>query len=500
MPFLLGIDLGTSSVKCMLMAADGSQSVISEREYPILTPQKGWAEQRPDDWWGATAEAVREVVAQAGVGRDAIKGIGLSGQMHSTVLIGADRQPLRPAIIWPDQRSAFQCQQVYQQLGVESLAEITGSGVFPGFMLASLLWVQQNEPHIWDQLDCVLFPKDYIRFCLTGELATEVTDASGGLLLNVKKRDWSKQLTTNLSVPKKILPPLLASQDVAGRLTSQAAQLLDLWPGIPVVAGAADQVTGALGSGVIEPGVVMVTLGTGGQLVTLLNTPRIDQQLRIHTFCHAMPETWYLLGASLSAGLSFRWLRDAILQDRRPTAYQEMTALAEQVPPGAEGLLFLPYLVGERVVQDTPQTRGAFLGLSVRHTQAHLVRATMEGILFSLRRLLDVFEELDMSYAQLLAAGGGARSPLWCQMMADIFQAPVAPLKVQEQSALGAIILAGLGVGTYQSATEACRTLVSYGPTIEPRLNTAPTYQELNKLFNALYTTTKESMARLSKL
>jgi xylulokinase len=499
MSFLLGIDLGTSSVKCMLMAADGSQGAISEREYPILTPQKGWAEQKPDRWWVATVEAVREVVAQAGLDRDAVKAIGLSGQMHSTVLIGADRQPLRPAIIWPDQRSSEQCQQIYQQLGYETLAEIAGSGVFPGFMLASLLWVQQNEPHVWDQLDCVLFPKDYIRFCLTGELATEVTDASGGLLLNVKKRDWSKQLTANLSVSNKILPPLLESQDVAGRLTTQAAQSLGLWPGIPVVAGAADQATGALGSGLIEPGVVMVTLGTGGQLVTLLNAPRIDRQLRIHTFCHAVPEMWYLLGATLSAGLSFRWLRDAILQASRREAYQDMTALAEQVPPGAEGLLFLPYLVGERVVQDIPQARGAFLGLTVRHTHAHLVRATMEGIVFSLRRLVDVFEELDVSYTQLLAAGGGARSPLWCQMVADIFQAPVVPLKVQEQSALGAIMLAGLGTGTYPNATEACRMLVSHDSFIEPRSNVASIYQDLYGLFSTLYTKTKADIAKLSQ-
>jgi xylulokinase len=231
----------------------------------------------------------------------------------------------------------------------------------------------------------------------------------------------------------------------------------------------------------------------------LLNAPRIDRQLRIHTFCHAVPEMWYLLGATLSAGLSFRWLRDAILQASRREAYQDMTALAEQVPPGAEGLLFLPYLVGERVVQDIPQARGAFLGLTVRHTHAHLVRATMEGIVFSLRRLVDVFEELDVSYTQLLAAGGGARSPLWCQMVADIFQAPVVPLKVQEQSALGAIMLAGLGTGTYPNATEACRMLVSHDSFIEPRSNVASIYQDLYGLFSTLYTKTKADIAKLSQ-
>jgi xylulokinase len=487
MTYLLGIDLGTSSLKCLLIAADGSQWYASEREYPLVTPHENWAEQEPEDWWQMAIEAIREVVAQMDEPATAIKAIGLSGQMHGAVFLGANQRLLRRAIIWADQRSEEQCQQVYNRLGFENLAEIAGSGVFPGFMLASLLWVQQHEPQIWEQIRCVLFPKDYVRLRLTDVLATEVTDASGGLLLDVQKRAWSTELTGALGIPSEMLPPLFESTDVVGQLTPLAAESLGLPAGIPVVAGAADQCTGALGSGLINPGVVLATLGTGGQLVTLLSAPRIDKQLRIHTFCHALPDTWYLLGATLAAGLSFRWLRDNVLEEPQPDGYLRMTTRAAKSPPGAEGLIFLPYLVGERLATDVPLSGGSFVGLTLRHNRAHLIRATMEGILFSLKRILDVFATLDVSYTQVVGTGGGVRNPLWRQMMADIFQCPVAPLAVQEQSALGAVILAGLGTKLYNSPQEACNQLVSYDQLVEPRAQIAEIYQATYESFNDLY-------------
>lgn len=487
MAFLLGIDLGTSSLKCLLMAEDGSRWVAAEREYPISTPHENWAEQEPEAWWRMAQEVIREVVARLDEPPAAIKAIGLSGQMHGAVLLGANRQPVRPAIIWADQRSHEQCRQVYDRLGVERLAHIAGSGVFPGFMLASLLWVRQHEPQVWAQTRCVLFPKDYVRFRLTDELATEVTDASGGLLLDVQQRAWSTELTAALGIPPEILPPLFEAADVTGHLTPAAAEALGLPAGIPVVAGAADQCTGALGSGIVTPGVVLATLGTGGQLVTLLPAPRIDPQLRIHTFCHALPASWYLLGATLAAGLSFRWLRDNVLEEPPTGGYNTMTARAAAAPPGSEGLLFLPYLVGERLAQASPLTGGSFVGLTLRHNRAHLIRATMEGILFSLKRILDVFATLDVSYAQVVSTGGGMRNPLWRQMMADVFQSPVAPLQVQEQSALGAAILAGLGTRIYASAREACGQLVSYGAPVDPRAETMALYQAQYETFTALY-------------
>jgi len=487
MSYLLGIDLGTSSVKCILAAEDGSTWTAAEREYPILTGNAGWSEQNPDDWWQMTVEAVQELMARTDVKGRGIRAIGMSGQMHGAVLLGERAQLLRPAIIWPDQRSSAQCQQVYQQIGYERLAQITGSGVFPGFMLASLLWVQQNEAQCWHQLRQVLFPKDYVRYRLTDQLATDITDASGGLLTDIRGRRWSDELLSELSIPVDILPRIFESHEVAGQLTPEAAGAMGLKAGIPVVVGAADQASGALGSGVVSPDTVAATIGTGGQLVTLLSSPRIDEQLRVHTFCHAVPHTWYLLGATLSAGLAFRWLRDSVLGEPQPDAYERMTALAGEVPRGAEGLLFLPYLVGERVVKDKAQTSGTFSGLSLRHDRSHLIRATMEGIIFSLRRVLDVFYELGVQPRQIVATGGGARSVLWCQIMADTFQAPVTQLKVQEQSALGAVILAGLGVGSYTDASEASHAFVTYGAPIEPEQASVAIYNDVYESFDSLY-------------
>jgi xylulokinase len=479
MGFLLGIDLGTSSVKCMLAEEDGSTWKVAEREYPILSPNSGWSEQDPQAWWQMTVEAVQDLIARADIKGNEVKAVGMSGQMHGTVFLDEQARLLRPAIIWPDQRSAAQCQQVYQKIGYEKLGEIAGSGVFTGFMLASLLWVKQHEVRTWDRLGCLLFPKDYVRYRLTGQLATDVTDASGGLLLDITTRDWSHELMGQLGIPAGILPRVIESREMAGHLASEAAHALGLEAGTPVVAGAADQATGALGSGIVAPGIVAATIGTGGQLVTLLSAPQTDKQLRVHTFCHAVPDMWYLLGATLSAGLAFRWLRDSVLRAVGPGAYERMTSLAEEVPPGAEGLLFLPYLVGERVVREKTQAKGAFYGLTLRHHHAHLIRATMEGVVFSLRRVLDVFHQLDVRPCQIVASGGGARSRLWRQMMADIFNAPVTQLGVQEQSALGAVMLAGLGVGVYRDAEEAGRTFVTYGPPCEPNPETTALYDDL---------------------
>jgi xylulokinase len=491
MAFLLGIDLGTSSLKCMLAAEDGGTCQVAEREYPILTPQAGWSEQDPEAWWRMTVAAIRELLDRSGVKGEQVKAIGMSGQMHGSVLLDEEAQLLRPAIIWPDQRSSAQCQQVYRRIGYQRLAHIAGSGVFPGFMLASLLWIQEHEASTWRRLHQVLFPKDYVRYRLTGQLATDVTDASGGLLLDVRSRAWSAELIDELAIRPDILPPIYESHQVAGELSVLAARATGLSSGTPVVAGAADQASGALGSGMVSPGAVAATIGTGGQLVTLLASPRIDEELRVHTFCHAMSRTWYLLGATLSAGLCLRWLRDAVLREPEPGAYDRMMALAEEAPAGAEGLLFLPYLVGERVAKPGEQVRGVFYGLTLRHERPHLIRATMEGILFSLRRVMDVFDQLGVQPRQIIASGGGARSTLWRQIMADVFQAPVTQLGVQEQSALGAVMLAGLGIGSYADAAQASATFVSYGDAIQPRPAAAAAYQDGYESFCSVYDTLK---------
>lgn len=491
MSLLLGIDLGTSSVKCMLAADDGRIIKMAEQEYPILAPAPNWSEQDPESWWQKTVLAIQQLLEGSGIDKNAIKAIGLSGQMHGTVFLDKENEIIRPAIIWSDQRSSAQCQTVYQRMGYERLAQIAGSGVFPGFMLASLLWIQEHEPDIWKKIGHVTFPKDYIRFRLTSEVATDISDASSGLLVDIRKRSWSDELVDQFSIPHEILPRIFESYEIAGVLKKEVAEILGLNPGTTIIAGASDQATGLLGCGIVSPKILTATIGTGGQLVTLLPEARADEQLRTHTFCHALPDSWYLLGATLSAGLVFRWLRDAILQEKPDGGYTRMTKLAHTAPPGSEGLIFLPYLVGERIAKQTAQPTGVFYGLNIRHNRSHMIRAVMEGIVFSLRQVLDVFKTLEVDPEQIVISGGGARSDLWCQMTADIFQTPVSRLIVQEQSAVGAIILAGLGMGYYRDAAEACQTFVQYEPPVMPQLKTEPVYSELYQRFIDLNQSTR---------
>lgn len=493
---LLGLDLGTSSVKCLLVCADGQVLGAAEREYPILLPQEGYAEQDPETWWQMSVAAIREVLAASGVDPSTIQGIGFSGQMHGGAFLADDGSVLRPAIIWPDQRSQAQCRQVYRRIGPVRLGQIAGSGVFPGFMLASLLWLQQNEPQTWQRLGHIVFPKDYVRLRLIGELATDATDGSGGLLLDIRQRDWSDEIIGQFDIPAGILPPVRGSQEVIGAVTPEAAQATGLTAGTPVVTGAVDQATGALGNGITGPGMVSATIGTGGQMVAFLAQARIDKQLRVHTFCHALPDTWYLLGATLAAGLAFRWLRDAILNEPGPGAYHRMTAQASEALPGSEGLLFLPYLVGERAVGQTASPSGVFFGLTPRHNRSHMIRAVMEGITLALRRPLDIFREMSVVPECLVGCGGGARSPLWRQMMADIFQTPVVQTAASEQSAMGAAILAGLGTGVFGNAAEACNALVRYGPVVEPQPAAVATYQAAYERFCSVYEHLQPDFAR----
>jgi xylulokinase len=488
MAILLGIDLGTSSVKCILADENGNIISSAEREYSISTPKLNWAEQDPADWWNMTCQAVREVIAKLDANqKDHVHGIGLSGQMHGTVFLDKDNSICRPAIIWADQRSDQQCKFVYNKLGKQRLADITGSGIFPGFMLASLLWVQENQPKIWGKVSKVIFPKDYIRFQLIGDIATDISDASSGLLVDNSSRTWSETILEEVGLSRKVLPNIIGSHQIAGELTKRAAESLNLQPGIPVVTGASDQATGALGSGLITPDVVSATIGTGGQLVSVINEAKSDHQLRIHTFCHAVPDQWYLLGATLSAGLAFRWLRDSILGYTGSGTYDRMVKQAEDVQPGSEGLLFFPYLVGERSVLQENQPKGMFYGLSLRHQHPHLIRSAMEGIIFSLRQVLDVFVDMDVKTDQIIASGGGSRSQLWCQIMADVFQTPVARLKIQEQSAIGAVILAGLGTGIFTDQKQASERYVKYEPLINPRIEVSKIYNDSYNIYKKLY-------------
>ncbi|MCS7221548.1 MAG: xylulokinase [Anaerolineae bacterium] len=498
MDLILSLDLGTTSLKALLVDAEGAIHAQAEREYPIYTPQPGWAEQDPQDWWQAAVSATRACLAVTDA--TAVRAIGLSGQMHGTVLLDADGTPLMPAVIWADQRGSAQATAITAHLGSARLAEIAGSRVAAGFMAATLLWIQQERPDVWTRIRSVLLPKDWLRWRLTGHLATEVSDASGTTLMDIRCRSWSAEILTALGIDHAIMPPILESGDIAGELIGEAAAALGLPAGVPVVAGGADQATGALGSGVVEPDTLLMSLGTGGQLVLPLSEVVVDRQLRAHTFCHALPQRWYLLGAILSAGLAFRWLRDAVLEFDPANGYERMTALAEAVPPGAEGLLWVPHLVGERTPYMDPDARGVLVGLTLRHGRAHLVRAMMEGIALNLRNAFEVFHELGVSPQRIVMAGGGARSPLWRQIVADVFQREVIPLQVEAQSALGAAILAGAAVGLLPDAITASRQWARYGAPVTPNPANAAVYATLFDLFRSMHPRHQADFVRLKRL
>lgn len=493
-PLLLAIDLGTSSAKALLTDQAGGVAGIGSAEYPIHHPQPERAEQTPEEWWAAAVVAVRQAVGAEQAPR--VAAIGLSGQMHGTLLLGrqnstAPLQPLHPAVIWPDQRSRRQVQEMTQLVGAERLIEIAGSPLATGFMAATVCWFQQERPKLWAQVHSVLLPKDYLRWRLTGELAADPSDGAGTLLLDERQRNWSNDLLTVLDIPTSLLPHIQSSTTVVGGLCTAAAEELQLVAGTPVVTGAADTACAMLGAGAVHADTLIVNLSTGGQLVLPAEQPNVDRRGRIHTFCSALDPGgkragWYLMGATLSAGMALRWLRDNVLGWQDPNAYERMTALAAQVQPGADGLLFLPYLIGERTPHMNPSARGVFFGLTVQHNQAHLVRAVLEGVIFACYDAYCALLDVTVPPQQVILAGGGARSPLWQQIVADVFGRPVQRLLVMEQSARGAALLVGAGLGLFDPA-EAARKWVQLGEPILPDEQRSVRYTHDLARFRAAY-------------
>ncbi len=485
---LLGIDIGTSGLKCVLVNRDGQVLGHAFRAYTPDTPRPGWAEQDPEVWAEAALSAVREVVDRAGVGRALIAGLGLSGQMHSTVCLDKDGRCLRPAILWLDQRSAAQVAALREQIGTAQLAEWIGNPIMPGFMLASLLWLKESEPATWDRLAHVMLPKDYVRYRLTSELNTDYSDASSTALLNVRQRVWCSELLHAAGIPAEILPPLRESSTPIGQLTSRMAEVMQVSSGLLVVCGAGDQEAQAIGNGLIRSGLVSCTIGTGGQLFTPIDHYQFDLQLRLHTFCHAVPGQWHWEAATLAAGLSLRWLRDEVLAGRY--TYQEMVDAAATIEPGAEGLLYLPYLAGERTPHMDPSAKGVFCGLTLRHTWKHLTRAVMEGVVLSLRDGLELMQLMGLSIEKIIASGGGTQHPLWLQLQADILGAEVVRSETQEAAALGAALLAGIGTGLYSDSGMACDVAVRYSREVyQLRPAIAARYREQAEIYQKLYPT-----------
>ncbi len=505
MDYLLGIDVGTSGTKTALFDPSGGVMASQTVEYPLSQPQNGWAEQDPRDWWWAAVQGIRAVLAQSGADPEEIRGIGLSGQMHSLVMLDEAGEVLRPAILWCDGRTGQECQDIYDAVGMERYLEITANPALTGFTAGKLLWVRRHQPELYAKCRHILLPKDYIRYRLTGGFATEVSDASGMGLLDVPRRRWSGEVLEKLEIDPALLARVYESPEITGAVTSQAAAETGLRAGTIVVGGAGDNAAAAVGMGVVQTGRAFTTLGTSGVIYALSDSCSGDPLARIHTLCASVPGKWTAMSCTQAAGLSLRWLRDVCCQPETAAAggrdpYQLMDGLAAEVPIGAERLLFLPYLMGERAPHPDPDCRGAFVGLSAYHQRAHLIRAVMEGVAYSQRECLDVFRDIGVEVGSMAVCGGGARSPLWRQMLCDLYACPIHTIASDEGPALGAAILAGVAAGVFPSLEEACGALVRPGPDQYPDQEASARYEPYFRLYKKLYADLKDSFSLLSRL
>jgi xylulokinase len=504
MSFILGIDLGTSSVKAILVSEGGEIVGNSSQRYPIYSPHPGWAEQNPEKWWESTIKAVGKAVHQSHIKPSQIKAVGLSGQTHGTVLVGKSLLPLRKAIIWMDQRSIDQTRWLQQRIG-KKLSRITGLPIATGFMAPSLLWIRENEPRIWKKIHQFLLPKDYIRLKLTKNLASDVTDAGGTLLLDTRKRKWSSEILQKLEIPASFAPPLFESCQISGKVTKKAAQEISLKKGTPVTGGGADQIMGAIGNGIIEPGKAACSIGTGGLVVTSMDHPQVAPDKGLHTIPHALPEKWILMGAILSGGSSLNWFHRQVILGRGKTlksknSYQSLFREISPTPAASKGLIFLPYLKGERTPWLDPQARGAFVGLSLQHGRRDLTRAIMEGVVFALKESLEMFKGLGIEITSVTAWGGGTKNKIWRQIQADIFNLPILISPTQEGSAYGAAITAAVGIEIYATIKEACSEWIRIKEKILPIPKNVAVYNKAYLTYRGLYSKLKDSFHSLSQL
>lgn len=461
----------------------------TEEHTAFASPQTGWAEQDPHDWWRACTIAIQGALSKSGKTADDVKCVGLSGQMHGAVLLDSSNSVLRPALIWCDQRTARQCEEITEKIGASRLIELTCNPALTNFTLTKLLWVRNNEPEIWKRFRHLLLPKDYVRFRLTGEQAIDVAEASGTLLLDVARRRWSKQVLEAAEIDEACLPKLFESPEICGRVSADGAAATGLRAGTPVVAGAGDQAAGAVGMGIARPGSVSATIGTSGVVFAATDRPALDSAGRLHTFCHAIPERWHVMGVTQAAGLSLRWFRDRFGEGKREgqDAYEVLCEEAASAPPGADGVLWLPYLMGERTPHLDPQARAALVGLAANHGRAEVVRAILEGVAFSLRDTFTIFAEMKVPVNEIRLGGGGARSKLWRQIQADVYGQTVEVLVSEEGAAYGAALLAGVGVSVWPTVDAACDATVRVSQRVEPQKNCMPLMNERYEAYRQLY-------------
>ncbi len=508
MTVFLGIDIGTSGTRTLAVQEDGQILATATAEYGLSSPRPGWSEQDPADWWSATVRTIRRVMRSAHLKPADIGAIGLSGQMHGSVFLNRSGEVIRPAILWNDQRTASECEEIESRAGGRArLIELVANRALTGFTAPKILWLRNLEPRNFDRTVQILLPKDYVRYRLTGEFATEVSDASGTLLLDVVNRKWSQQLLEKLELRVGLLPAMYESEDVTGKVSARVAGELGLLAGTPVVGGAGDQAASAIGSGVVRRGIVSATMGTSGVIFAHSDEVQVDPAGRLHTFCHAVRGKWHVMGCVLSAGGSLQWFRNQLCEAevrvakrRKIDPYQVITDQAADAPAGSEGLFFLPYLTGERTPHADPSARACWIGLSLRHGKGHMARAVMEGATYAMRETLDLIRELRIPVEQIRLSGGGARSQFWRQMQADIYGQSVCTINAEEGPAYGAALLAASGAGAYRDVTEAGRAVIRVVSRTSPRKATSQVYSSAFPVYQRLYLALRDEFAAIQAL
>ena len=506
MKYWLGVDIGTGGSRALLVDAEGRVAAgVTAPHEDIQMAHPLWAEQRPENWWDAAVEAIQGVLAKSGVRGEDVAGVGLSGQMHGLVLLDSHNHVIRPALIWCDQRCQEQVDWINSVAGPEMVLEQTANPVLTGFTAPKLIWVRDHDPSSYERTRQVLLPKDYIRFCLTGEFAGDVSDASGTALFDVVHRRWAEPLIDKLGIDRSVLPRVVESAEVSAAISAEAASKTGLAAGTPVVGGAGDQAASAVGNGIVDSGLVSCTIGTSGVVFSHLDEVDYDPQGRVHTFCHAVPGKWHVMGVTQGAGLSLQWFRNQLGADTVREAEQEgvdpydlLMEEAATAPAASEGLFWLPYLMGERTPHLDALARGGWVGLTAKHTRAHLIRSVIEGVSYSLKDCLEIVESLGVDVKVVRASGGGARSPFWRSVLAGVFNRPIATLETQEGSAYGAALLGMVGGGHFGSVTEACQAAIRESGRLDPDTGMTGVYQKSYPVFRGLYPVLKQTFQQIS--
>jgi len=493
--YFLGIDTSTTSSKALLIDETGNVVAVASSPHTLQTPKPLWSEQDPNEWWDAVVASIKSVLEKAGVNEDQVRAVGLTGQMHGLVLLDEVGNVLRPAILWNDQRTQSQCDEIHQLIGREKFIQITGNVALTGFTAPKILWVKENEPEIFSRTRHILLPKDYIRYKLTNEYAMDKADGAGTVLFDLKARDWSDEVLAALDIPRARMPRTFEGTEITGYIPEEVASFTGLKAGTPVIAGGGDQAAGAVGMGVVEPGIVGLTVGTSGVVFATTPSALIEPDGRLHAFCHAVPGMWHFMGVMLSAAGSLQWYRDTLAPD---VSFDDLLKDAESIPAGSEGLQFLPYLSGERTPHPDPLARGAFIGLTLRHSRAHMTRVVLEGVAFGLKDSFTLIQNAGLGeIKQVRASGGGTKSSLWRQILASVLEAELVTVNTTEGGAYGAALLAGVGAGAWGSVAEACSACIKITGSTQPAPSDVEAYRKSYSVYRELYPALNLSFAKM---